>query len=398
MNNNPLIVGLTGSFGSGCSYIAKEILSKNGYQLFSLSDVLKKMYQKEMSEDPSAVPRKNLQDFGDKKRREGGEDYFAREVIGEIEKRDLNNDKYVIDSIRNPAEVSFFRGCSSNFFLFGIYADEEIRWSRVKDKPAYNDNHSLFVTDDKNDKGKNNPIHGQHVEDCFYEADVVIKNDEDFSVPGNERFQGFQSRFLKYVELVSNPLKRQRPIKTEESLMASAYAISQRSSCMRRKVGAVLVDEFDNIISSGFNEVPNFENPCEQEYKGCFREKMRNDFFSGLDQLGPADKVNDIKTKFKTSFKNLDYCRALHAEENAIVNIARNGCSISLEKCTLYSTTYPCRMCANKIVQAGIKHVHYLEPYPDADGKAILKQAGVDDKPFEGVTFKAYFRLYGERK
>ena len=52
--------------------------------------------------------------------------------------------------------------------------------------------------------------------------------------------------------------------------------------------------------------------------------------------------------------------------------------------------------CANKIVDLGIKHVIYLEPYSDDAAKIILGSAAVKDEFFEGVTFRAYFRLYGD--
>ena len=105
-----------------------------------------------------------------------------------------------------------------------------------------------------------------------------------------------------------------------------------------------------------------------------------------------------IMELFRRKFRLLDTCRALHAEENTIVNLARNGRSVPLGQCTLYTTTYPCRLCANKIVNLGIKRVVYLEPYPDPEAKVILRAGGVTDEFFEGITFKAYSRVYGERK
>lgn len=60
-------------------------------------------------------------------------------------------------------------------------------------------------------------------------------------------------------------------------------------------------------------------------------------------------------TMFKKRFKILDYCRALHAEENAILNVTRTGSSSELKEATLYTSTYPCNLCANKITQVGIK-------------------------------------------
>ena len=95
----------------------------------------------------------------------------------------------------------------------------------------------------------------------------------------------------------------------------------------------------------------------------------------------------------------LDNCRALHAEENTILALARNGNSTPLSECTLYTTTYPCQLCANKIISVGIERIVYLEPYPQQAAQVILGNAiGVKQECFEGVTYRAYFRLYGERK
>ena len=57
-------------------------------------------------------------------------------------------------------------------------------------------------------------------------------------------------------------------------------------------------------------------------------------------------------------------------------------------------TTHPCNLCANKIVQAGIAKVVYFEPYPVKEAKAILKEGKVHSEPFEGVTFRAFFKFY----
>lgn len=395
---NPLIIGVAGSFGSGCSYIAENILrDKEEYNFLSLSkDILRPLFQKETGKDPNHVPRRELQDFGDKIRKERDFDYLAQEAVKKIEV--TQNRKWVIDSIRNPAEVSCLRGYSRNFWLFGVYADREKRWERVKD--VYNGNMRAFDDDDKNDTGEDNALHGQRVGDCFYGADIVFQNNEPYAEVGNEDFERFAGRIRQYLDLVSQPLARQRPIRQEEALMAMAYAISQRSSCMKRKVGAIIVDPFGNVISSGFNEVPANEKPCEKKYKSCYRDWVCSKFFEDLKTEIPEaeGKEAELNGLFRKRFKILDYCRALHAEENAIVNLARNGSSVLLERCTLYSTTYPCRMCANKIVQLGIKHIVYLEPYPDPEARLILKKGGATDYFFEGVTSCAYFRLYGEEK
>lgn len=92
--------------------------------------------------------------------------------------------------------------------------------------------------------------------------------------------------------------------------------------------------------------------------------------------------------------KLLDVCRALHAEENAIISASKIG-NISLKKRILYSTTFPCKLCANKIAQVGIKKVVYSEPYTMPEAQKILENNNIDIEKFEGVKSSAFFRLYG---
>jgi dephospho-CoA kinase len=104
------MVGLTGSFGSGCSYIAEHILKNAGYRYASLSDTLKDRFQSATSKDPDKVPRSELQDFGDGERSKNGSDFYAKEITQRIQSEDPKAEaKWVIDSIRNPKEVSCFR-------------------------------------------------------------------------------------------------------------------------------------------------------------------------------------------------------------------------------------------------------------------------------------------------
>lgn len=399
---HPHIVGLTGSFGSGCTYIANHIFKdKTGYKMLSLSeDVLKPLFEQETGKKWNDSPRSDKQAFGDTIRQKKGTGYLAEKAVERIQKNQgvgtAAKTKWVVDSIRNPDEIRVLRSCSRNFFVFGVYADKETRWERVKGK--YNNNRQAFDDDDQNDTGEGNLGHGQRVGDCFYEADVVVVNDVLFKTIGNRPFNDFTGQICQYVALIESPLTRQQPIRKDESLMAIAYAMSQQSSCRKRKVGAIIADAEGNIISSGYNEVPAHETPCTQEYGTCYREWLTDRFFDKLTAEIPEVGERTLKSLFRKEFKILDYCRALHAEENAIISLARNGRSVPLEQCVLYTTTYPCRMCANKIVNVGIRNIVYVEPYPDEEAKSIIKNATVNTRFFQGVTFKAYSRLYGEEK
>ena len=64
-----------------------------------------------------------------------------------------------------------------------------------------------------------------------------------------------------------------------------------------------------------------------------------------------------------------------------------------MSKATLYTTTYPCNLCANKIAQVGIKKIVYYEPYPQKEAKDVLNNHDVKQIPFEGVTSNGYFRF-----
>ncbi len=77
------------------------------------------------------------------------------------------------------------------------------------------------------------------------------------------------------------------------------------------------------------------------------------------------------------------------------MNVALSGSSGELKDATLYTTTYPCNLCANKIGYTRIRRVVYLEPYPMKEAYDVLRAHDVEQVPFEGVTYRGYFRLAG---
>lgn len=86
----------------------------------------------------------------------------------------------------------------------------------------------------------------------------------------------------------------------------------------------------------------------------------------------------------------LEYCLALHAEENAIIQSAKIG-GMGLRGGTIYSTALPCTLCAKKIQQVGIKRVVYTEPYPKSFWEIYMAFEPVQ---FEGIKPRAYVRLF----
>lgn len=86
----------------------------------------------------------------------------------------------------------------------------------------------------------------------------------------------------------------------------------------------------------------------------------------------------------------MKWCTALHAEERALINAGDRDLSQS----TLYTTTFPCMLCAEKIIHAGIRDVIYVEAYPDLHGMVLFGQAGVTTRRFEGVRSRNFERYF----
>lgn len=377
------VIGLVGTFGSGCTYVAENFLIPKGFKYISLSNILKDEYIKNNSTaERENIDRSILQDFGNKVRKEQGSNFLARTAYEMI--MDDNNDFIVIDSIRNPEEVSFLKRKIVDFYIFAIFAEENIRWERVNER--YDDNHKNFATDEKRDKSEKIE-HGQRVSDCFLLADVIISNNEEIR-GHNVAYNKLKGKIVKYLDLFQNKLEEKTPTEVESN-MAMAYANSLRSSCLKRKVGAVIVDENSNVFSSGYNEIPPSEMPCKSLYGECYRDTCRNEISKVIGNEGNKDKI-------MAKVKLLEKCRALHAEENAILNIAKFGSASVVKKATLYTTTYPCNLCANKISQVNIKKVVYFEPYPVEEAKNTLSKAKIEQEMFEGVTYNSYFKVYSE--
>lgn len=380
---NRLIIGLTGAFGCGTSFLAENFFEKEeNFTRCSLSKVLKDKYKKTYKKSHSS--RHDLQEFGNNLR-EKDPAILAKEVDKQIKDKSKN---YVIESIRNPAEIQYFRNKYPEFILIGVFADYDVRWERVQD--SYAGSKDAFNLDEQKDKGNFEPVHGQKISDCFFESDLILSNNDSISCVGkNEAYKDMLEKIKGYLMALRDPSNSSPTLK--ETLMAAAYTTGRRSRCIKRKVGAVIADKYDRIISSGFNGVPQGLQECRSSLGYCYRDKKRLGLGTRIGkELGVEDE--DSVNAIKKNVKLLELCRAMHGEESAILNLVGRG--VDLEGSTIYVTTYPCNLCANKIVQVGIKNVIYFEPYPVEEAKKIFQDGKVNAKPFEGVTFRAFFKFF----
>lgn len=137
----------------------------------------------------------------------------------------------------------------------------------------------------------------------------------------------------------------------DEYFMQIAEIVKTRSTCLRRQVGAVIVRD-NRIITTGYNGAPAGTSHCS-ETGFCLRQQLNI----------PSGERHEL-------------CRALHAEQNAIIQAAKIG--VSTEGATMYVTLQPCVICAKMAINAGIKKIVYRGQYPDGLSLEILNEAGVE--------------------
>jgi deoxycytidylate deaminase len=427
-----LIIALTGSVGSGSSWLA-GFLREEGYRVFSVKkEILESEAPKmkiDLTKGRQKSIRKKLQDVGNKLRKKDIEQgnsggIIIRKAIGLLEKERCKKN-IVISSIKNPLEVEELKKYS-NSYLIAMDTSHSIRWNRIQDDPYKND-YAQFLKDNDRDKDEGLTIknkgeiicyYGQQVQKCVDLADIVIDNNMDFN-DSEDKKDKLKSKIRQHLQVIYKPGYRNP--NNMELLMNNAYCTSLQSRCLKRQVGAIIikeeVEEKDSkgqvggcyLISAGCNNVPRGQPDCSTEYKKCYRDKERTKVFKRIKYCSNcgqlirngkcsnknceySKKKSDVRENFILS-KALDLCRALHAEENAILQISYLG-GFPLKDAIIYTTTFPCLLCAKKILAVGIKEVVYVEPYPVEEAKQMLELANVTLTKFEGVKAQAFYKLF----
>ena len=325
-----MIIGLTGKNGSGKGEVAAFLRDKSFYY-YSLSDVLRE----ELESRKIPITRDALIQTGNELRQNYGPDVLARLTLRKIDP----NRNYVVDSIRNPAEIRALKN-AGNFVLFSIDAPAEIRFERIRSRGREQDPQSFqdFLLVEEAER-KNPDQSKQSIEDCVVMADYTIVNDDSL-----------ESLHKKITAIVSQVLQQAKRPDWDEYFMSIAQVVASRSNCVKRKVAAVVVKD-RRIISTGYNGTPRGTKNCNEG--GCPR----------CNQLARSGTA-------------LEDCLCSHGEENAITHAAYHG--TSLKGASLYSTFSPCLLCTKMIINAGIAEVTYNHDYPLGEASLkLLEEAGV---------------------
>lgn len=353
---------------------------------------------------------------------------------------------YIVDQLKHPAEVELFRLTYRNaFFLVGVMSPQNARLEYLQSEGLSPVDAQNLVERDR----KDNVTHGQQLEKTIHKSDFFVKHSLKSS--GNitkpcKRFVG-----LVHGENGITPTR-------DEAGMYAAYAASLKSACLSRQVGAAIANASGDVISVGWNDVPagggglynedsEYDQRCVVHGKKCYnddtKQRLAKDIVSILSKGKNSDaniKSNDAATEDtlpelipakviglgevserKGLLNSVDaarlareileitalgsiieYSRAIHAEMEAILNIARSG-KVSTLGSVMYTTTYPCHNCARHIIAAGISRVVYIEPYEKSLAMKLHSDAiSVDESSsgkvlfenFQGVSPTRYTTLF----
>jgi len=309
-----MIIGLTGTNASGKTTVLNYLISKN-FDAHSLSDLLRDQLQ----QNGEAPTRENLIRLGNQLRENLGASVLADRIKSKITSKNA-----IIDSIRNSAEIASLRNLS-HFYLIAVDAPIELRYERAKarNRAEHLDSLENFIRWENQEKSHN--VNHQNIDACIALADFKLYN------------TGQIDELRKDVDAMLLQIKqRQRP-SWDEYFLKMAFLVAERSTCLRHHVGAIIVKD-RHLVTTGYNGAARRIDDCLK--LGCLRNQLKI----------PSGERHEI-------------CRAIHAEQNAIIQAGVHG--VTIDGGTLYCTHSPCIICAKMIVNAGIRRVVSCGDYPD---------------------------------
>ncbi|HCE2050731.1 TPA: hypothetical protein ACF37V_000243 [Vibrio parahaemolyticus] len=335
-------------------------------------------------------------------------------VLRHKSKSDGENVCVVLDAIRNPYEAFFFRERYSAFYLLSVTTENDKRINRLLSES------SISKEDIKAIDSRENPdsLKGEDrfwsldLQRCIEISDIHLYNPDD-----NYKLKSLKRQLIKYISLIMHP-GLVTPSQ-DERCMQIAYNAKLNSGCLSRQVGAVVTDSDKSIKAVGWNNVAQGQTPCnlrraedlltnEDESAFSLFERENTKFRTSLGNIYSfTESTNksfrgkpvsycfkDIKNSIDGE-KNQVHTRALHAEENAFLQVSKYG-GMPVKHGYLYTTASPCELCAKKAYQLKIDSVIFIDPYPGVANDHIIN-CGVDTpklKLFSGAIGRAYQQLF----
>ncbi len=315
---------------------------------------------------------------------------------------------FVIDAFRNPYEVEYFKRRYSEFYL--VYINRpffERRQALSRLNPDFVDRledreKGKHITE-KRRENIHDWVTSQNIDECAQKADYFIQNHLDGTIKPPRHLL---YHLVRLISLTNYP-GCLPPTKNERN-MQLAMAARQNSGCLSRHVGAVVTDNYGYVLGVGWNDPPSGQVPCSLRTahqlltspdKNTFSEYERSQVFIehirsrnlGKQPFCFREELGALRKGTKES----EFTRAVHAEENALLQAARHGTE-ALRGAILYTTDSPCTLCAKKAYQLGVSSIVYIEEYPGIAMEQTLQTGthSIQIEQFEGATGSAYFDVF----
>ena len=316
---------------------------------------------------------------------------------------------FVIDAFRDPFEVEFFKRRYNEFYLIGVHRDLTERQNILLSSGLS----KQFIKNlNKREKGKlfdrktkNNVdlwITSQNIDECLQRADYYLVN-KNVASPKRPILK---FHIIKLLCLINKP--GCIPPTIDERNMQLAMSARQNSGCISRHVGAVVVNREGYVLGVGWNDPPKGQIPCLFRSGKDILQSNHQNFYSNFEKsekfIEHIEKENigdnpfcfrEELSKIEDGKKLAEYTRALHAEENAMLQAARHGFE-ALKDGILYTTDCTCTLCAKKAYHLGVKRIVYIEEYPGISIQQTIEtgEREIKVEQFQGVVGAAFFKLF----
>lgn len=460
-----LVIALCGPIGSPLHETSDQIsrtLSEFGYSTIQirLSELIRlnaKLVNEDIDNSTRFTEINTLISAGDALRKSHGNDVLAKLAIAKIgadrtkkyggfsdnaneSNIELENQIrahricHTIDSVKNIDELKLLRLIYGEALLaIGVFSPLEIRNKNLS-RPGHLTQEQIITLIDV-DSGEEFS-HGQSVRETFPLCDFFLRVDTQVNGADETKARG---QIFKKLHRFFNLIFRTMIVSPtqEENAMYAAASAARNSACLSRQVGAAVTSSAGELLSVGWNDVPNsggglygkprlsppyLINPNDER---CFAQsgaKCHNDVEKGsiakkvIESLIGESIISEVNEKkaiavilSDTRIKDLiEFSRAVHAEMHAILGASRVAGDRILEG-KIFITTYPCHSCARHIVAAGIVEVYYIEPYrkslatklhSDSLSEAIDSSGLVKLLQFDGVAPRRFIDFFdaGSRK
>lgn len=357
--------------------------------------------------------------------------------------------RIVIDKIRNSLEAKYLKERYSAFYFVAVHEEDAVQTHlrrRLERRYATHEeiNADRGVIDQqvtkilKLDRQEREDkdfecgwFFAPNLGQCMADAEIHISNREG---AGGDiaQFYSMTEQWMKFATLILHP--GLITPSSEERCMVVAYTAKFNSGCLSRQVGAVITNKAHTIRSIGWNDVPYGQLPCALRQLPVMATgngdvpQIRSYVYSSF-ELSNCKPYNDGQTfgsKVLQKYRNLhlgtspdlmnglphSYCfkslhnefeheknqvhtRSLHAEENAILQMAKYG-GEALHEGIIYVTASPCELCCKKLYQIGVRKIVYIDEYPGISRENIIANGYNRPhlKQFQGAYGQSYFKLY----